>query len=420
MGFAAGLGAGLGSGLATPRVAPASAGHGDGSIGVGIIGCGGRGTGAAFDAMRASDRTRIVALADLLPERLRSCVGHLTNDEDFAGRIDVTAESCHEGFDGFRRLLERPDVQVVIIAGPPGFRPMHIEAAVAAGKHIFAEKPVAVDPVGVRRVIAAADEADRKGLRFVAGTQRRHERSYRAAMARLADGQIGDVISARCYWNQGGLWVHRRRPEYSDMEWQCRNWLYFTWLSGDHIVEQHVHNLDVINWALGATPVRCIGLGGRQSRTAPEYGNIYDHFAVEYEYPDGRSVLSMCRQMDGCPSRVEEVIVGTDGTLTMRPGQAIIEGRHPWRFTGENPSPYVLEHVALFDAIRDGTPINEGRQVAESTLTAIMGRMACYTGQTVSWEFARDRSVLDLSPPHYDYGDLPTPEVAMPGRTPLV
>lgn len=404
--------------LAAPLLA-ARARRDEPIIRVGVIGCGGRGTGAATDSLRAHPYARVVALADLMPDRLASSRAHLAGDDELAERVLVKDDACYTGFDAYRRLLERPDVDLVIIAGPPGFRPAQVEAAIDAGKHVFMEKPVAVDPAGVRRVIAAARKADAKGLCIVAGTQRRHERCYQEAMRRIADGQIGEIRSARCYWNQGGLWVHPRKPEYSDMEWQCRNWLYFTWLSGDHIVEQHIHNLDVANWALGAHPLRCLGVGGRQARTAPEYGNIYDHFAIEYEYPEGVSVLSMCRQIDGCPSRVEEVIVGTDGTCITRPGFARIDGRNPWRFEGENLNPYVQEHVVLLSAIANGRQVNEGVRVAESTLTAIMGRMAAYTGQSVSWEQASD-SALDLTPPTLAFGDLPVAEVAIPGRTKLV
>ncbi|HMN95938.1 MAG TPA: Gfo/Idh/MocA family oxidoreductase [Phycisphaerales bacterium] len=420
------------------------------SINVGVIGCGGRGTGAAMDALNANPATRIVGLADLVPDRLASSRRHLVGEEEFAGRVALADDHCLTGFDAYRRLLDRPEIDAVIIAGPPGFRPAQIEAAVDAGKHVFAEKPVAVDPVGVRRVIAAAEKADREGLCIVAGTQRRHEASYLEAMRRIRgerhaasgpdqsgvgeEGALGRIVSARCYWNQGGLWVHARRPEYTDMEWQCRNWLYFTWLSGDHIVEQHIHNLDVINWALGAVPLRCTGVGGRQVRTGPEYGNIYDHFGLEFEYPGGVSVLSMCRQIDGTPPRVEEVIVGTRGVATLRPGFARIDGAgssapdanagggssgEPWRYSGPNPSPYVQEHVALFSAIAEGRRVNEGRRVAESTLTAIMGRTAAYTGQSVTWA-QMVASEQDLTPPRLAFGDLPVAEVAMPGRTKVI
>jgi predicted dehydrogenase len=306
----------------------------------------------------------------------------------------------------------------VILATSPHFRPIHFAAAVEAGKHVFMEKPVAVDPAGVRKVIEAGALADTKKLSVVSGTQRRHEASYLAAMERIRAGDIGDTVSARCYWNQGGLWVHNRKPEYSDIEWQCRNWLYFCWLSGDHICEQHIHNLDVVNWAMDATPVRCLGLGGRQVRTGEEYGNIFDHFAIEYEYPGGRTMTSMCRQIEGTPGRCEEAVVGTKGSITMRPGSA--EVKNGWKFAGKNGNPYVREHVDLLASVRgEGAHLNEAKRVAESTLTAIMGRMSCYTGQEVTWDQAMN-SALDLSPKAYVFGDHPVSPVPVPGKTKLV
>jgi predicted dehydrogenase len=386
---------------------------------VGVIGCGGRGTGAAVNALEAHPSTRIVALADLFEDRLNGSRGWLEQQEDFGSRVDV-GDRVFTGFDAYRRLLALKEVDLVILATPPGFRPVHFEAAVAAGKHVFLEKPVAVDPAGVRKVIEAAERAKAQRLSVVAGTQRRHERSYLEAMERIGSGAIGEIHSARCSWNQGGLWVHERKPEYTDTEWQCRNWLYFCWLSGDHIVEQHVHNLDVINWAMGSTPERAYGMGGRQVRTDAKYGNVYDHFAIEYEYSDDRRCLSFCRQQDGTDGRVEETIYGTSGKLTSRPGFAVIEGADGWRFSGRNGNPYVDEHVNLLKSIRgEGPYLNEARRVAESTLTAIMGRMSAYTGKAVTWEQALD-SALDLSPAAYAFGGLPVREVPMPGRTPLV
>ncbi len=389
------------------------------TVRVGVIGCGGRGTGAAYNALEAHPSTRIVAMADLFPDRLAGSLGWLADSEDFAGRVDV-GDRRFTGFDAYQKLLALDEVDLVILATPPGFRPIHFKAAVDAGKHVFMEKPVAVDPAGVRTVIEAAERAKARRLSVVAGTQRRHERCYREAMRRLGDGAIGEIHSARCAWNQGGLWVHERTPEQSDMEWQCRNWLYFCWLSGDHITEQHVHNLDVINWAMGGPPVRAYGMGGRQTRTDEKYGNVYDHFAVEYEYEGGRRCLSFCRQQDGTDGRVEESIYGTSGTLTSRPGYAVIDGASPWRFDQPNGNPYADEHVHLLASIRgDGPYLNEARQVAESTLTAVMGRMSAYTGKAVTWEQAI-RSELDLSPPAYAFGDLVVRPVPQPGRTPLI
>jgi predicted dehydrogenase len=385
----------------------------------GVIGCGGRGTGAAADFLAAHPGTQIVALADLFPDRLGSSLNHLRAlPGDMGARVRVPEARAFTGFDAYRRLIALPEVDVVLLATPPHFRPMHFHAAAEAGKHVFMEKPVAVDPAGVRKVIEAAAIAERQRLSVVAGTQRRHERCYLELMARVHRGDIGRIVSARCYWNQGGLWMHPRRPEWSDMEWQLRNWLYFTWLSGDHIVEQHVHNLDVINWAIGSHPVRCTAMGGRQVRTDPAYGHVFDHFAVEYEYEGGVVAHSYCRQIDGCAGRVEEVVEGTLGRATSTSGRARIEGEKAWVFEGENGNPYVHEHVDLVNAILNETPVNEGVRIAESTLTAIMGRMSAYTGRTVTWEQALNSS-LDLSPPAYAFGTLPVPPVPTPGRTAL-
>ncbi|XOV74700.1 MAG: Gfo/Idh/MocA family protein [Phycisphaerales bacterium] len=391
----------------------------DETIRVGVIGCGGRGTGAAINSLEAHESTRIVAMADLFEDRLNGSLGWLKNEDELAERVDV-GDRRFTGFDAYKQLLALDEVDLVILATPPGFRPIHFGAAIDARKHVFLEKPVAVDPAGVRAVIEASRRADQQRLSVVTGTQRRHEPSYLQAIEQIRNGSIGDVHSARCAWNQGGLWVHDRKPEYTDMEWQCRNWLYFCWLSGDHIVEQHVHNLDVINWVMGGPPERAYGMGGRQVRTDEKYGDIFDHFAVEYEYAGGRRCLSFCRQQDGTDGRVEESVFGTQGTLTTRPGFAVIDGKARWRFTGNNGNPYVHEHVNLIRSVRgDGPYLNEAKGVAESTLTAIMGRISAYTGKAVTWDQAMS-SQLDIVPAEFAFGDRPTPEVPVPGRTPLI
>jgi len=389
------------------------------TINIAVIGCGGRGTGAAADALNASPDTRIVAMADVFKDRLDSSRGHLAK---LGERGTIQDSRASVGFDAYRELLAHADdIDYVILATPPHFRPAHFEAAIAAGKHVFMEKPVAVDPAGIRRVIKAGAQADAKGLSVVTGTQRRHEACYLAAMERINSGDLGDLMYARCYWNQGGLWVVQQKPGMTDMEWQLRNWLYFTWLSGDHIVEQHIHNLDVCNWAFGGPPARCFGLGGRQARTDAKYGHIYDHFAIEYEYPGGQYLLSMCRQQDGCgeSNRVEELIVGTKGRAITSSGRAAIRGERDWRFEGDNPNPYVREHADLIASMTSGPRLNEATRVAESTLTAIMGRMSAYTGQPVTWEQAMN-SQLNLSPDAYEFGSMPVPEVAVPGVTKFV
>ena len=380
------------------------------TIRLGLVGCGGRGTGAAHDSYRSSDGVELVAMGDLFRDRMEESKEQLRErlGEDFK----VDREHTFIGFDAYQKVIES-DVDLVIFATPPAFRPTHLRAAVEAGKHVFIEKPVATDTVGIQSVMESAELAEEKGLAIVAGTQRRHDPAYREAMRRIHDGAIGEVKTAQVYWNQGGLWNHEQEPGMSDMEWQVRNWLYFTWLSGDHIVEQHVHNIDVANWALQAHPVKAIGVGGRQVRTDPSYGHIFDHFGIEFQYESGARVYSMCRQQEGTPSRVGEHIIGTQGTSD---GHSKIEGETNWTYEGEDVNPYVQEHADLIASIREGEPLNEGQRVAESVLTAIMGREAAYTGQEVTWEQVRDADQR-LVPERMEFGPMPFPEVAQPGQT---
>jgi myo-inositol 2-dehydrogenase / D-chiro-inositol 1-dehydrogenase len=388
---------------------------GSDAIKVGVIGCGGRGTGAAIDCLNAAPGVEIVALGDLVPDRVQTSLARLT--KEFPDRVNVPADRRFDGFDNYLKVCACPDVNLIVTAAPPGFRPIHLAAAVAAGKHVFMEKPVAVDPVGVRSVIASAELAKQKNLAIVAGTQRRHQRRYVEMMKRVQDGQIGEIVAAQCYWNQGDLWVKERTANMTEIEWQCRNWLYFTWLSGDHIVEQHVHNIDVVNWAMGAMPKNVMGMGGRQVRVGLQFGNIFDHFAVEYEFPNGVRATSMCRQTKGCAERVEERIVGTKGVAW---SLGKITGEKPWAFEGDETNPYVQEHIDLIASIRNGTPLNEGRQIAESTMCAIIGRMSAYTGRAMSWDWAMNSSKLDLSPAKYEFGPNPVEPAAIPGTTPLI
>jgi predicted dehydrogenase len=387
-------------------------------IRVGLIGCGSRGTEAASQCVRGGQNVKLVAMGDAFRDRLEGSLNGLRNNGQLAGRIDVPTDRQFVGLDAYEHVL--PLVDLVVLATPPGFRPIHIRAAVAAGKNIFTEKPVAVDGPGIRTVLQAFEDANRRRLSCVAGTQRRYQTSYVESMKRIHEGALGKITSARCYWNQGGLWSRARTAEMSDVEWQLRNWLYFSWLSGDHICEQHVHNLDVMNWALGNShPLRCVGLGGRQVRTSPQFGNIYDHFAIEYEYPDGVHVFSQCRQIEHCANNVSEAVTGTRGSWSSR-GMRII-GDNPWSFgrRGET-NPYEAEHVALISSIRNSRPINDLKNVAESTLTAIMGRMSCYTGREVTWQQALESRQV-LMPERLDIRmSLQVPPVAMPGQTPLV
>lgn len=402
---------------ALPGVARGAYAGGRGEIRVGVIGCGGRGTGAATDLLTASPDAVVVAMADAFGDRLDGSLSSLRENREVGPRVRVPDDARFTGLDAYQKLLAT-DVDVVILATPPGFRPIHMSAAVDAGKHVFMEKPVAVDPWGVRTVLDAARKAKEKRLNIVTGTQRRHEQCYLEAMRRIQDGAIGRVVGAAVYWNQGGLWMHKHsdHADWSDTQWQLRNWLYFTWLSGDHITEQHVHNLDVAHWAVGRTPVRCLGMGGRQVRTAQDYGNIFDHFAVQFEYEDGVQVSSQCRQIDGCSGRVEEVILGTEGQAILASGRAQIKGPKAWRFDSQQENPYVSEHRALVAGITGGEYINEGERVAHSTLMAIMGRESAYTGKTLTWEkvlASEERlmpEALDLA------GALATPAVAVPGK----
>ncbi len=399
---------------------------GSDTIKIGLIGCGGRGTGAAENACEGSEGVVITALGDLFPDHLNTCRDRLRGNDAVKKKVDVADDHCFTGFDAYKQVIDS-GVDLIVLATPPGFRPMMLEYAVAKGKHIFTEKPVGVDGTGIRKVLAAYDQAKSKGLAIVAGTQRRHQAPYIESMKRIHGGDIGEITSARCYWDQGALWVRTLKEKeekgWSDSEWQIRNWLYFTWLSGDHIVEQHVHNLDVVNWALSTDseepghPLRAVGLGGRQVRTAPDFGHIYDHFAIEYEYPNDVHVQSFSRQIANCENNVSEQIVGTKGAWTS----------NGYRFTGANKgrvrdgggNPYVVEHTDLVASIRAGKPLNELKTVAYSTLTAIMGRMSAYTGKAVTWEDAMG-SKLDLMPKELAFGPLPVPPVAMPGLTELV
>ncbi len=388
--------------------------QGNGAIRVGLIGCGGRGTGAASQCLRAGRDVRLVAMADAFEDKITGCLRQLNGEQALHDKIDVPANRRFAGLKAFEGVIANCDL--VILATPPGFRPQHLKAAVAARKNIFCEKPVAVDGPGIRQVLELVEEANRQHLSIVAGTQRRYQTGYIESMNRLHDGGIGTITSARVYWNQGPLWNRPRQQGWSDLTWQMRNWYYFTWLCGDHIVEQHVHNLDVVNWALkNSHPTRAVGLGGRQVRTGPQFGQIYDHFAVDYEYPDGVHVMSMCRQIPGCANNVSETITGTRGSW--HSGGYSITGERPWRFAGQDNSPYDQEHVALIESIRNNRPINNLKQVAESTLTAILGRMSCYTGKEVTWEQALNSTEV-LMPPNLAWDmTLPVPPVAMPGRS---
>ena len=380
-------------------------------IKIALVGCGGRGAGAASQALHTEGEVELVAMGDAFSDRLEST--HQALKAGAVGeRVQVPESQRFVGFDAYKKVLAVPDVELVILATPPHFRPDHFKEAVAYGKHVFMEKPVAVDGAGIRTVLETARLADDKNISVQVGLQRHHQAGYIQTMERVHRGDIGRIVAARCYWNMGFLWNKERQPEWSDMEWQMRNWLYFTWLSGDHIVEQHIHNIDVINWAMQANPVRAHGMGGRQVRTDAAFGHIFDHHAVEFEYPDGTRLFSQCRQIRGCKNDVSEHLMGTKGNCDITGGRWAITGDNPWN-SRLRDDPFQVEHDDLFAALREGRHVNEAKYGAESTLSAIMGRMATYSGRDVTRE-----QVLEserLGPTEYEWGSIETPRVPTPG-----
>ena len=391
--------------------------QGNDTLRIGLIGCGGRGTGAAVNALRADPNVRLVAMGDAFRDRLDRSLAELRRDTGIAQKIDVPRERQFTGFDNYQQVLGS-GVDVVLLCTPPHFRPIHIEAAVRAGKHIFCEKPVAADSVGVRKVMAACRDAQQRRLSVVPGLCWRYHGGMRETFRRIHDGAVGDITAIQCTYNTGTLWHHARQESWSDMEFQVRNWLYFTWLSGDFNVEQHIHSLDKMAWTMrDQTPVRCVGLGGRQVRTGPEFGHAFDHMACIYEYANGVRGYSFCRQQAGCANEVNDFVMGTTGKVDVMAHN--ITGQNPWRYPAaqrRNDDMYQTEHNELFASIRSGTPINNGDYMCKSTLLAIMGRMACYTGQSVTWDQVAN-STEDLSPPRYDWIQLPVAPVARPGVT---
>lgn len=391
---------------------------GDDTIRVGLIGCGGRGTGAASQALMADPRVKLTAMGDLFEDALQVSLNSLRQTAGLDIKMDVPTERQFVGFDAYKQVLAS-GVDVVLLTTPPHFRPMHLEAAVAAGKHVFAEKPCAVDTPGVHSVLRSCEEARKKGLAVVSGLCLRYHAPYREAIRRIQEGAIGDIRTLVANDYRGPIWVKPRQPDWTDMHWQTRNWYYFTWLSGDFNVEQHVHNLDVCAWAMGDQyPVKAVGMGGREVRKGPEYGNIFDHHGVVYEYANGARLISNTRQIQGCKNDISVNILGSKGSalLTERRNGVSIKAASDWTFDGEAKNLYQVEHDELFASIRAGKPINNGEYMAKSSLLAIMGRMATYTGQEITWDMAW-KSKEDLTPARYAWGDIPTPSIAVPGVT---
>jgi len=371
---------------AARRIAPGAFLKGDETLKVALVGCGGRGGGAAAQALSTAGPVKLVAVADAFRDRAEGTLRGLMTDH--AAKIDVPADRVFVGFDAYQHAIDQCDV--AILTTPPGFRPSHFEYAVAKGKHVFMEKPVATDAPGVRRVLAAAAEAKKKNLKIGVGLQRHHDPGYLEAVRRVQDGAIGDVMFQRVYWCDGGVWHQPRQPGWSEMQYQMRNWYYFNWLCGDHIVEQHIHNLDVANWVKDATPVRARGHGGRQVRNGIDDGEIFDHHQVEFDYADGSKVFSYCHHWSGAWSSVSEHAHGTKGYADLAGYR--IDGAKAWKFErarGEEPiSPYQREHDVLFDAIRNDKPHDESVRGAQATMTAILGRMATYSGREIAWDAA--------------------------------
>lgn len=371
------------------------------TIRVALIGCGGRGSGAANQALSTHGDIKLIAAADVFKDQMEGSLNNLRKQHK--EKVEVPEENKFVGFEAYKQAISLADV--VILATPPGFRPMMFEEAVRQGKHVFMEKPVAVDGPGVRQVLAAAEEAKKKNLKVGVGLQRHHQTGYIETMKRLHDGEIGDIVAMRAYWNGSTPWVKTRESlqkrfgrALTEMEYQMLNWYYFVWICGDHIVEQHIHNLDVINWVKNGYPVRCHGMGGCEVRKGQDYGEIFDHHAVEYEYADGSRLASQCRHILNCRNDVSEHVVGTKGSCDV--GGHVIRGTNAWRFRPDKDNPpkdaYQQEHDDLFDAIRNNRPYNEAENGAKSSLTAIMGRMATYSGKTVEWDAALNSSIVTM------------------------
>ena len=395
---------------------------GNDDIKIGLIGCGGRGTGAAAQALQADKAIKLVAMGDMFADRLEKSRKTLLKVPEIDGKVDVPRERQFVGWDAYEKVLAS-GVDSVILTTPPHFRPAHLKAAIAAGKHVFAEKPVAVDAPGVRSVLETCVVAKKKNLSVVSGLCLRYGNGFREVMRRIHGGEIGEVHTMFANDYRGSLWYKDRQPGWTDMHYQMRNWYYYTWLSGDFNVEQHVHFLDICAWAKGAYPVKAIGMGGRAVRKEAKYGNIFDHHGVVYEFADGARLASNTRQIRGCKSEMSAQIYGGTGRANINERRGGIYIEHPererWTFTGERNDIYQTEHDEMYAGIRAGKPLNNGEYMAKSTLLAIMGRMATYTGQQVTWPQALN-SKEDLTPPKYAWGDAPDAPIAVPGKTKVV
>ena len=404
----------------------------DNVIKIALIGCGGRGTGAAMQALLSKQNVKLVAMADAFRDRIDRCLNSLQSEEvatsaglkgTLKDMIDVPEERKFVGFDAYKKAMAYADV--VLLTTPPGFRPIHFEEAVRQNKQIFMEKPVATDPAGIQKVLVAAEEAKKKKLNVVVGLQRHYQNSYRELFKRK--DQIGDIVSAQAWWNNDGVWVNKRKFQQTEMEYQMRNWYYFVWLCGDHITEQHIHNIDVINWFKGGYPVKAQGMGGRQVRKGKEYGEIFDHHYVEFQYADGSILNSQCRHIPGTMSKVDELFVGTKGKILCGDARITdLKGNTMYQFDKKTENnAYQTEHDELFAAIAKGEyKFADAENGAKSSMTSILGRMATYSGEVIEWDKAIN-SGISLQPKEYDWNALPQVlpnddgfyPVAQPGTT---
>ncbi|GIX03967.1 MAG: oxidoreductase [Planctomycetaceae bacterium] len=408
------------------QLAPAVWASGEDTIKVGLVGCGGRGTGAAQQALSTAGNVKLTAVGDAFADRAQGALNNLREAfKQKPERVAVDNDHVFVGFDAYQKVIDS-GVDLVILATPPGFRPIHFEYAVKAGKHVFMEKPVAVDAPGVRQVLEANKIAKEKKLKVGVGLQRHHQRVYLETIQRLKDDKmIGDIVALRVYWNGGGVWEPPLKREHakSEMEYQMRNWYYYNWLCGDHIVEQHIHNIDVGNWVMGEYPVRANGMGGRQVRTDKRYGEIYDHHYVEFEFANGTRMYSQCRHIPNCWNSVSEHAHGTKGVCDISGGRIKLYDGTEWRYRGPNTNPYQVEHDVLFAAIRRGDDFNEADNGAMSTMTAILGRMATYSGKMVEMKDAL-ASNLSLMPKQFSWDAdppvLPREDGSYPIATPGV
>jgi predicted dehydrogenase len=392
---------------------------GSSAIRVGLVGCGGRGTGAATQVLNADPGTKLVAMSDAFRDRLQTSIRNMKRQENIRDRVLVDADHQFTGFDGYRQVVES-DVDVVLLTTPPHFRPMHFKACIEAGKHVFAEKPVAVDAPGVRSVLETTELARRKNLCVVSGLNGRYSPVSQEIIRRIHDGAVGEIVALHAARYGSGVWVRPREPGMTDMQYHMRNWYYFTWLSGDFNVEQFVHQIDRMAWVMkDRYPVRCYSTGGRQARTGPDHGHIFDHFSSVFEYPEGVRVFTTTRHQRGCTNESQTFVMGSRGIADMKTGT--ITGNNPWQAPRRGRvNSHQLEQDAFLAALRAGKVINNGDYMAKSTLMAIMSRMSAYTGRSLTWEQVLN-SKEDLSPSGYTWdAKPPKAEVAVPGVTKFV